>query len=109
MVNNIVIPYVELSILFVSIILSVIIYKWHTNPENTFNLAHALMDDTGKTSLFRIGQAVCLISSTWGFVVLIQQGKLTEMYFTTYMGIWAGVGLANKIFGKAPDANAPKS
>jgi hypothetical protein len=58
----------------------------------------ALLDDNGKVSSFKVGQATALVVSTWGFVVLVQQDKLTEWYYTAYMTVWAGVSLAKNMF-----------
>jgi hypothetical protein len=90
----------EASLAFITLIAIVLLYRWHTSKENNFDLTDALLGDDGKVSLFKIGQATALIVSTWGFIILIQQGKLTEIYFTTYMSIWAGINLARNIFGK---------
>jgi multisubunit Na+/H+ antiporter MnhB subunit len=96
------VPYlIDAYLIGITIIVAIMIYKWHMNDSNSFNLSDALKDSvSGKASLFRIGQAVALVSSTWGLVALIQRGTLTELYFTTYMGIWSGANVINNIFGK---------
>lgn len=88
---------VELSFVVISIIAAVIIYRWHNSPANTFDLVDALLGADGKVSLFKISQAVALSVSTWGFVILIQQGKLTEWYFTAYMSVWATASVVKTI------------
>jgi len=58
--------------------------------------------DTSEPSLGRVGQFVALLVSTWGFVALTVEGKLTEWYVTAYMLVWAGAqaaSLALKIKG----------
>lgn len=80
---------VELSFAIIAIITAIIVYKWNSNTTNTFNLVDAILGIDGKVSLFKISQAVSLSVSTWGFVILVQQGKLTEWYFTAYMSVWA--------------------
>jgi hypothetical protein len=75
------------------------LYRWQHNHPN-FDLSDLLTGDNGKVSLAKFGQAAALIVSTWGFVALVQQGKLTESYFVGYMGIWAGYRLAQSAIGK---------
>jgi hypothetical protein len=72
-------------------------------------LSDAIVDENGKFSLFRAGQATALIISSWAFIILVQQGTLTEYYFYGYMGIWSGVNLARNLLGKAPDAITDKA
>lgn len=97
------IPYlIEGSILIIALLIGLLIYRWNASKENTFSLVDALLGDDGKASLFKIGQAVALATSTFGFLVQVQQGKLTEMYFTTYMTIWATANVVKTIFAKEP-------
>lgn len=44
---------------------------------------------TGKVSLAKFGQFIALLVSTWGFIALTLNDKLTEWYFTSYMAVWA--------------------
>ena len=93
-------PIIALAIISVGILF--VITRWQkTHPE--FDLADLLTGDNGKVSLSKCGQASALMVSTWGFVVLVQQGKLTEWYFMAYMAVWAGYRLAQTaIESKAP-------
>lgn len=105
-----ILPYLtELSLALITIVFSIILIKWHTNPNNNFDLSHCLTDETGKVSLFKIGQASALIVSTWAFIIMVQKDKMTEYYFYGYMGIWSGINLAKNIFGKAPDGSTSKT
>jgi hypothetical protein len=88
---------VELSIAFLALVASFVLYKWHTNSSNTFDLTDILLGPDGKVSLYKVSQAVALAVSTWGFIILIQQGKLTEWYFTAYMGVWAGANVVKTV------------
>lgn len=99
----------EISLALITIVICVLLYRWQTNPNNTFDLTHALIGEDGKFSLFRAGQATALIVSSWAFIILVQQGKLTESYFYGYMGVWSGVNLAKNLLGKAPDASTDKA
>ena len=99
----------EMSLFVITIVIGVIIYKWHTSVNNHFDLSHALMGEDNKVSLYKIGQATALVVSTWAFVTLVQRDKLTEYYFYGYMGIWSGINLAKNLFGKAPDGGTNKT
>lgn len=96
-------PAVTISIL--AILVGVTLLKWQNDVNNSFNLIHLLEGEDGKISLFRFGQATALAVSSWAFVILVQQGKLTEYYFYGYMGVWSGINLAKNLLGKATDAN----
>ena len=65
-----------------------------------FDLSDLITGDNGRVSLSKCGQASALVVSTWGFVVLIQQGKLTEMYFLGYMTVWSGARLMQTFIDK---------
>jgi len=78
-------------------------WLWQRNPDVKFDLID-LISDNGKLSLFRTGQLVALLTSTWGFIALTRAGTLTEIYFLTYMAAWAGANIASK----ALDARKPK-
>ena len=88
---------VELSFAVISIVAAIILYRWNKSPSNTFDLIDALLGTDGKVSLFKISQAVALTVSTWGFVILTQQGKLTEWYFTAYMSVWATASVVKTV------------
>lgn len=62
--------------------------------------------DTNEPSLGRVGQFIALLTSTWGFIALTIDGKLSEWYVTAYMLVWAGAqaaSLALKIKGQQPE------
>ena len=91
--NNI----VGLSFLSILLVCVLIIYVWNKAEDNTFRLIDALLGPDGKLSIYKLGQAVALVVSTWGFVILTQQGKLTEWYFSAYMGIWVTAGVVKSV------------
>ena len=101
--------YVELSLAVVLLVICILLYRWHTKPDNSFDLTDALLGEDGKFSLFRAGQATALIISSWAFIVLVQKDKLSEYYFYGYMGIWSGINLAKNLLGKASDAGTNKT
>ena len=79
-------------LLVIGLLAALLINSWQkSHPE--FDLADLLTGDNGKVSLSKFGQVSALIVSTWGFVVLVQQGKMTEYYFIGYMVAWTGAKL----------------
>lgn len=79
------------TLVLIAIVLAVgiALSRWQKSHEH-FDLSDLLTGDNGKVSLSKCGQAAALAVSTWGFVVLVQTGKLTESYFIGYMTIWSG-------------------
>jgi len=56
----------------------------------------------GKLNDRKLSRFGAWLVSTWGFVYLLSNDKLTEWYFIGYMGAW----VANALIGKAiPDPN----
>jgi len=84
-----------ISLLFGMLVVIYLIFKFHRNPTSRFNFEDLLLVDD-RASVGKIGQLIALNVSTWGFIVLVAQGKLTEWYFTAYMGMWAGAQLISK-------------
>lgn len=103
--------YQIMATLLLLLFLLVVVYpiiKWHNNPSVTkIDLADLIVDN-GKISLFKIGQVVALIISSWAFILLVQQKNLTWEYFATYMGIWTGANIA-KIALKKPEVPVPNT
>lgn len=67
-----------------------------TQSASKFDFAEAFLDADGKTSMGRICVFVALAVSTWGMVVLVQTDKLTDSYFTIYIGAFVVNGLGSK-------------
>lgn len=76
-----------------------IMIRWQRSHP-LFDLSDLVTGDNGRVSLSKIAQAVALSVSTWGFVILVQQGKLTEVYFLGYMTIWSGTKLLQSFVDK---------
>lgn len=91
------------SLLVLALLTLWLLIRWQRNHPD-FDLADLLTGDNGRVSLAKFGQAAALVVSTWGFAVLVQQGKLTEMYFVGYMTVWAGYRLVDVALTK-PKAN----
>lgn len=73
----------------------VLIYWAKKHPD--FTLTDLITGDNGRVSLRKFGALVALFSSTWVFVTLTEQGKLTEWFFTGYITIWAAQKVASDI------------
>lgn len=52
-----------------------------------------ILDQQRKPSLPKIAQVVALLISSWGFIVQVLKGTLTEEYFLFYMGAWSGAAM----------------
>ena len=86
----------EVSLGLMVLLALLVLLHWQRCPDQ-FDLRWVLVDtETQKVSLFKAGQLVALVVSTYAFVVLVQRDKLTEWFFAGYMLTWAGANLANK-------------
>lgn len=91
----------NLMLLALVLVALLVLFRWQrSHPQ--FDLADLLIGDNGKVSLKKFGQVSALAVSTWAFVVLVQQGKLTEFYFIGYMTVWAGLQLVQAKIDKGP-------
>lgn len=78
------------------VVFALILTLWSIkHPE--FKLADLVTGDNGQVSLRKFATLVALFSSTWAFVTLVEQGKLTEWFFTAYIGVWAAQKVASDI------------
>lgn len=95
------IDYSAMMVLMLIVILVGLI--WNLNKsDGTFDLNDLFVDVDGKASTSRISTVVALILSSWGFVHLTLNDKLTEWYFMGFMGIW----VLNRGFSKWVDVKA---
>lgn len=88
-------------------------YLWQRDPTNEFDLRDLFLDTTTRRmSPEKTAIMVALTVSTWGFVSQIQDGNMTEFYFTGYIAAW---GLSRAVSqgvtvwrdkGKSPDKDA---
>ncbi len=93
-----------LALLILSAVSVMLITSWQRNHPN-FDLSDILTGDNGRVSLSKLGQATALVVSTWGFISLVAQGKLTEFYFVGYMVAWSATRLTNQYLGKETPAS----
>ena len=95
-------------LLFLTLTASVLILGYLQFKRDQLDLRWLILDDkSGRPSIHKIGQVLALIVSTWGFVNLVNHGTLTEIYFTTYMGVWAGSVALNKLLDKGSAQEVP--
>lgn len=88
-----------------SIALVGLLLLWHwTRSHPEFDLSDLITGDNGKVSTTKFFQTMAGVTATWGFVTLIQQGKMTEFYFIGYMTAVFGVRIAKDMMSKP---NAP--
>lgn len=81
----------------VAVFILVLVFWSNRHPE--FKLTDLITGDNDKISLRKFSALVALFSSTWVFVTLTEQGKLTEWFFTGYITVWAAQKVASDITG----------
>ena len=68
-----------------------------------FDLRFIIVDvATGKVSLFKVGQFVALLTSTWALIHETRADQLTDWLFGGYIVAWAGANVANRYVDKQP-------
>jgi len=74
----------------------------HFNKNTNFDLWSLVLDDTtGKVSSYKFAFITVLVTMTYGFIVLLNEGKMTE----GYAGLYAGTFIAGRIWGKDRNPN----
>jgi hypothetical protein len=53
-------------------------------------LEYLLDPVTNKPTLGKVGQMTALLTSTWGFIALVELKSFSEWFFILYMIAWAG-------------------
>jgi hypothetical protein len=88
---------VDTIILITGILLVLItLVVWHTD-KSRFDLKEIILDtETNRVSLYKIGQVLALVISTWVLINETRAGRLNEFLFTMYMVSWAGANSLNK-------------
>lgn len=76
-------------------LLLLIMWLMHRNKDNSFDITDLVSTD-GKLNERKFCRFGAWAVSTWGFVFLACDGKLTEWYFSGYMAAW----VASAILGK---------
>jgi hypothetical protein len=89
----------NLSLSIGAIAVLLLLWQWQrTHP--AFDLSDLITGENGKVSATKFAQTTALVVSTWGFVTLVQQGKLTEWYFGAYMLAFLGTRIAKDALTK---------
>ena len=66
--------------------------------DDTFDLRWLLVDSkTSKVSLFKTGQLIALIVSSWALIFETRNGNLTEWLYLAYIATWSGANVASKV------------
>jgi hypothetical protein len=86
--------YIILGLLFCTILYA--LWKLNQDKKNTISIID-LVAVNGKLNERKFSRFGAWIVSTWGFVYLIANDKLSEWYFVGYMAAW----VANALIGKA--------
>lgn len=89
------------------ILAGIMAYRASHSKGSKFSLDDAFMDASGKTSLGRISTFAALAVSTWGFVFLTLEGKLSEWFMTAYLAAWVGNGIGHKWLDKPTETKLP--
>jgi hypothetical protein len=91
----------NLSLSGISILALFLLWRWQrSHPE--FDLADLITGDNGKVSTTKFAQSGAWVVATWGFVTMVQQGRMTEWYFTAYMAACFGARIAKDALAKPP-------
>lgn len=98
----------NLALSGIALMTLVLLWHWQRSHPN-FDLADLITGDNGRVSSTKLLKTGGWVVGTWGFVTLIQQGKMTEWYFAGYMSICFGVGLAKDLKTLTANQSAPKN
>jgi len=97
-----------ISLALITLVVVIVLRMWQRSHTN-FDLSDLLTGDNGRVSLSKFGQATALVVSTWGFVIQVEQGTLTETYFGLYMAIWATANTAKAYIAAKGNQDENKS
>lgn len=79
----------DIALIVMTCLVVMVVWRWHLS-DDSFKLQQVLVDNvTGKIAIEKVGYMTALAFGTWGMVALIQQQKMTEGYFTAYLGVFA--------------------
>jgi hypothetical protein len=95
------------SLIGVILVCMSLIFLWHFDKKTRFDLRDLLIDGkTKELSIYKTGQFVALIVSTWIILHETNAGKLSEWLFGFYMITWSGTNLARKYLERKEDKKA---
>lgn len=89
------IPKMVMGAVFALLSILVAISLWRVHRDKKLPDLLDLLTATDKKGIVRFDARKCFEAgafavSTWGFVFITMEGKLTEFYFAGYMGAWVG-------------------
>lgn len=67
--------------------IAISVYKMHQDANSRFNVLDLLMEG-GRTSRIATAFMVALVATTWVFIKLAVDGKMTEGYMLAFGGMW---------------------
>lgn len=82
------------------------LWQWQRSHPN-FDLSDLITGDNGRVSSTKFIQTATWVVTTWGFITLVQQGKMTEWYIAAYMGIGFGFRVARDALAKPEAPSQP--
>lgn len=82
-------PVYPVLLLIIFLLFVFVLIRIQLSPDSV-DLRWLIMDRPHRPSLTKIGQVVALAVSTWGFVYLFLNNRLTETFFIGYMVTWSG-------------------
>ena len=82
----------------VLVFLLLLLVVWHRSSHNRVDLKDLVCKD-GRLDEKKFTRFGAWIVSTWGFVYMVMDAKLTEWYFVGYMGVWVTNAILDKYFG----------
>jgi hypothetical protein len=81
-----------------------VIYVLNKSNKADFQFEDLLVEPkTGKASVSKLAQIIALVTSTWAFIALTLDSKLTEWFYVSYMGVWVLNRGMTQYFGKDPN------
>ena len=90
------------ALTFIAVLVLILLWRWTVNhPE--FDLADLLTDPNGKVSSSKFMATGGWVLMSWGFITLVQQGKMTEWYLAAYGGLCFGIKVAKDWMNKTED------
>jgi hypothetical protein len=92
-----------------TVIVLAVVISWHRS-NNDFQLQQMLVDNvSGRVSIEKVGYMTALAIGSWGFIALTLSGKMTEGYFTAYLGVFALSRVASSGLTVFKDIKAPEA
>lgn len=89
----------NMSLTVIALLVLALLWTWQRNHPS-FDLSDLITGDNGKVSSKKFMQTGAWVVATWGFVTLIQDGKMNELYFTGYMTVSFGARIAHDLATK---------